>query len=83
MVKYWKISKQKIIALCDKLSELKFLLHGIFEGHYLNVNKDFGGFGGVCLPKDTKAMSYLVEKLGLDLQLFKMIIVCKTIFNLK
>jgi len=51
-----------------------FLLHGIFEGHYLNVNKDFGGFGGVCLPKDTKAMSYLVEKLDLDLQLFKMII---------
>ena len=51
-----------------------FLLHGIQEGHYLNVNKEFGGFGGACLPKDTKAMKYLVEKLNLDLDLFKNIL---------
>ena len=51
-----------------------FLLHGIQEGHYLNVNKDYGGFGGTCLPKDTRAMKYLVDKLGLDLKLFETII---------
>jgi UDP-glucose 6-dehydrogenase len=51
-----------------------FLLHGIQEGHYLNVNKEFGGFGGACLPKDTKAMKYLVEKLNLNLDLFKNIL---------
>ena len=51
-----------------------FLLHGIQEGHYLNVNKDFGGFGGSCLPKDTRAMKYLVDKLSLDLKLFETII---------
>ena len=51
-----------------------FLLHGIQEGHYLNINKDFGGFGGTCLPKDTRAMRYLVDKLNLDLKLFETII---------
>lgn len=51
-----------------------FLYHGLVEGHYLNVNKEFGGFGGVCLPKDTKAMAYLCKKLDLDLTLFDTII---------
>ncbi len=51
-----------------------FLLHGIQEGHYLNVNKEFGGFGGMCLPKDTRAMKYLIDKLGLDLKLFETIL---------
>lgn len=51
-----------------------FLYHGLVEGHYLNVNKEFGGFGGVCLPKDTKAMAHLCKKLDLDLTLFDTII---------
>lgn len=50
-----------------------FLHHGIQEGHYLNVNKTFGGFGGMCLPKDTKAMKALVEELNLDLDIFRFI----------
>ena len=33
---------------------------------YLDCNKNFRGFGGVCLPKDTKAMDYLSKKLDLD-----------------
>ena len=50
-----------------------FLYHGIQEGHYLNVNKTFGGYGGMCLPKDTKAMKALVSELGLDIGIFKFI----------
>ena len=37
---------------------------------YLECNKNFRGFGGVCLPKDTKAMDYLVKQLGLDVEFF-------------
>ena len=66
--------------LCEELGadydvvKNSFLFHGLGEGHYLNVNKEFGGFGGMCLPKDTKAMAMLVEKLGLDLTLFRNIL---------
>ena len=38
--------------------------------NYLECNKNFRGFGGVCLPKDTKAMDYLVKQLGLDVEFF-------------
>ena len=51
-----------------------FLFHGVGDGHYLKVNKEFGGFGGTCLPKDTKGLARLVEELGLDIDLFKTII---------
>ena len=40
---------------------------------YLDVNKNFRGYGGVCLPKDVWAMSCLIEDLGLDFQLIKTI----------
>ena len=57
----------------DKIKDA-FLFHGVGEGHYLNVNKEFGGFGGTCLPKDTKGLADLVDKLQLDLNIFKTIV---------
>ena len=38
---------------------------------YLDVNPDLRGYGGQCLPKDTRAIVNLLNKLDLDLQLFK------------
>jgi len=40
---------------------------------YLDVNENFRGYGGVCLPKDTAAMAALVKELGLDMNLFETI----------
>tara|TARA_R100000005_G_C4990255_1_gene197756 strand:- start:1263 stop:2060 length:798 start_codon:yes stop_codon:yes gene_type:complete len=41
---------------------------------YLDCNKNFRGFGGVCLPKDTKAINNLCEELDLDVNFFKNIL---------
>ena len=38
--------------------------------NYLECNKNFRGFGGVCLPKDTKAMDYLCKQLNLNVNFF-------------
>jgi len=37
---------------------------------YLDCNEDFRAFAGPCLPKDTKAMAYLCEKLDLNVEFF-------------
>lgn len=50
-----------------------FLFHGVGESHYLNVNDEFGGYAGVCLPKDTKAMKVLCDKYNIDVEIFKFI----------
>lgn len=50
-----------------------FLFHGIGESHYLNVNEEFGGYAGVCLPKDTKAMKALCKKHNIDVGIFKFV----------
>ena len=50
-----------------------FLLHGVTEGEYLSVNEEFGGYAGMCLPKDIKAIKTLVNELGLDLDVFEFV----------
>jgi UDPglucose 6-dehydrogenase len=40
---------------------------------YLDVNDNFRGYGGVCLPKDTDAIDSLIKEIGLDLGLFEAI----------
>jgi len=41
---------------------------------YLECNKNFRGFGGVCLPKDTSAMDYLCKKMNLNVEFFRNIL---------
>ena len=44
-----------------------FVMRGTAKDIYMDVNESFRGYGGVCLPKDTKAIDALVKKYGLDL----------------
>ena len=37
---------------------------------YLQCNKNYRGFGGVCLPKDTKALDFFCKTMGLDVKFF-------------
>ncbi len=36
------------------------------NGNYLECNKNFRGFGGMCLPKDTAAMAKLAEQTNVE-----------------
>lgn len=48
-----------------------FIAKGGIDDIYLDVNDNFRGYGGVCLPKDVKALAYLAKQLNLDLALFE------------
>ena len=63
---------EKLGADYDKIKET-YLLRGQSSPHYLTVNDGLRGYGGACLPKDTKALDALVKQLGLDLKLFETI----------
>jgi len=41
---------------------------------YLDCNENVKGFGGMCLPKDTKAIAYLCKKKELDVDFFQTIL---------
>jgi UDP-glucose 6-dehydrogenase len=41
---------------------------------YLDCNDNLRGFGGMCLPKDTSAISSLVRELGLKIDLFQAVV---------
>lgn len=63
--------------VCQKLdvnySDIKnsFIKRGTTKDIYLDVNDNFRGYAGMCLPKDTKALDSLIKELGLDLKLFE------------
>ncbi len=41
---------------------------------YLDCNDNLRGFGGMCLPKDTSAISALAKELGLKIDLFQAVV---------
>ena len=50
-----------------------FVKFGRCKDTYLDVNGNLKGYGGMCLPKDVKAMTKLLEKLDIDFDTFKSI----------
>lgn len=50
-----------------------FVLRGTTKDMYLDVNENFRGYGGVCLPKDTAALAAFAEELDLNMDLFRVI----------
>ena len=59
----------------NKVLELALKDNRLNKTHFLvpGPDGDFG-FGGTCLPKDTKGLADLVDKLQLDLNIFKAIV---------
>lgn len=54
----------------DKILET-FLMRGTASPDYLSCGPEMRGYGGMCLPKDTKAMGDLCKRLGLPFNLFE------------
>jgi len=50
-----------------------FVKRGTTIDSYLEVNENFRGYAGVCLPKDTKALDSFIKELGLDLKFFEVL----------
>ena len=50
-----------------------FIKRGTTKDMYLDVNDNFRGYAGVCLPKDTAALDAFIKDNNLDLKLFETI----------
>ena len=46
-----------------------YIKTGKAKDMYLDVSEELRGFGGMCLPKDTKALALLIRQLGLNFDL--------------
>jgi len=46
----------------------------ISDSHFNVMHKGYRGFGGKCIPKDTKAITALAESLGIDFSFLKSIL---------
>ena len=51
-----------------------YMLHGTASRDYLECSEDLRGFGGACLPKDTRAINRVIKQLGLNYKLFDSIL---------
>lgn len=69
----------EMYEICKKLNidysiiKDSFIKRKTTKDIYLDVNENFRGYAGVCLPKDTKALDFFVKSIGLDLKLFETI----------
>lgn len=63
---------KKIDADYTKVKDA-YILRNTTKDMYLDVNDNFRGYAGVCLPKDTRALSMFVNDLKLDLKLFEVL----------
>jgi len=65
--------------ICEKLDcdyttiKNAYIKTGKATDMYLDVNPSLRGYGGMCLPKDTKALAQLMKKLNIDLNLIETI----------
>jgi UDPglucose 6-dehydrogenase len=65
--------------ICEKLNcdyttiKNSYIKTGKAVDMYLDVSDGLRGYGGMCLPKDTRALARLMEKLDLDLNLISAI----------
>jgi UDPglucose 6-dehydrogenase len=61
---------QALDADYDKIKDT-YLIRKTASPDYLDCNERMRGYGGMCLPKDTKAIDSLIKKLNLNLKLFE------------
>lgn len=60
----------KVGADYNECKEIAVKRHNMIDS-YLDCNENLRGFGGACLPKDTKAMFNLCSKLGINYNFLK------------